>query len=57
MLRYRNEYEKQGGIVGSAAAPTLDATDWAAFKVLLAAPLLLLGWVPEFLNFRKKKKK
>jgi hypothetical protein len=56
MLRYRTEYEKQGGIVGPAAAPTLDATDWAAFKALLAAPLLLLGWVPEFLNFRKKKK-
>jgi len=46
---------QQGGIVGPAAAPTLDATDYAALKALLSLPLVLLGWWPFGQQKRKTK--
>lgn len=43
---FRREFMAQGGSVGPAAAPTLDANDISMFRVLLSLPLLLLGWWP-----------
>lgn len=50
---FRRRFVEKGGTVGPAAAPVLDAADYAVLKVLLAFPLLVLGWWP----FRRSRSK
>jgi hypothetical protein len=50
---FRRKFLAQGGSVGQAAAQTLDENDFAALRLLLALPLLLLGWWPFRRNMSK----
>lgn len=43
---FRSMFLAQGGSVGPAASSALEAKDFVLLKVLLALPLLLLGWWP-----------
>ena len=46
MREHQRKFVAEGGIVGPAAVPALDTTDYAVLKILLALPLLVLGWWP-----------